>query len=363
MQLLDFPSEILQCIFEQLGPDELKKNPGYWTICKRFYWVAHEVFLLPSVELSESSLYKLPSSESPFFEIGRGRVRRLSVYLVGQPSNETSLTPWAIDHEQPYGAFLNPDVVSEWRPLYSPDQELGIRPAWRSMEEESLQFLGENLRRSTILEEFIFEASTSSLFMPKRRYDYIEDVTMTMLVASLPESLTALTLDTRGTELITAGFQDLHLCPLIARRIGRIRTVRLRMRCICPEVFNISRENRVIEALIVRLSLPLLFRYAGGGPHFDSRECPSSVRSRGGMHEINRMLQAGMMLAMLHKFKILRVSFRVREPGAIDLVVFDCIAIRYLGEPSRRFCYEDDGRAWESWEDSETLQVVNRRGR
>ena len=374
MQLLDLPNEILLYVFDFIGLDELRSSDNYWTICTRLYDVAKELFLLPSARLSERQLQRILTRDVTTFEVALGRVSRLSVYLVSRPWGEVSFTPWISnpedmkvesyalnDYEILRGQIVAgvPDAVQylrNWRQY---------RVSWMLGLEHRLLDLARSIRGSNVLKELIFEASSiitrgrsrHQLELSGLRQDYIYDMSMATLIVNLPTSLTMLTLDTCGTEMIAAGVNTLHLCPLIARHIGKIKTVRLRMRRICVEVFNIPIEPRALAKLIVKLSLPLFTDYDGGLRCYDSKGCFSCEHPSAAVFDRDVMVAAGRAIAQQHSFEVLRISFRDRNPGATDLLVYDCVAGRYLRLPFRTSCQEDTGRAWNSWEESEESQI------
>ena len=358
MLLLDLPNEILQRIFGQLGHFELRTYARYWTICRDLYRVAHEALLLPSMRLSASQLQR------PFFAASHGRVQRISVRLSGHLSGELSLTPWISDPEDHSTGFHYLSSVEDWeRRKIAGAIDGGMRmyaqQAWISRINSRLHDLGEGIRMTTVLEEFMLEASASRPRYTRR--GFLEDTTIIMLLNSLPDRLTALTLDTWGTETVAAVATNIHLCPFIGKRIATIKNVRLRMPCLCAEIFNIPSENRVIESLIVRLSLPLPIDRTILDGRYHTEACYSNGGPNAPLNDRNRMLAAGLALAGRHTFEMLRISFTSQ---GLELVVYDAIANHYLAARPRRQWYIDDGRAWGSWEDSETLQVVNlkRRG-
>ena len=68
------------------------------------------------------------------------------------------------------------------------------------------------------------------------------------------------------------------------------------------------------------------------------------------------MIDAGTTFAKgTPSLKVLRISFRENEHSGINLVVADCVKRRFMYDPSEIFCYEDDGRNWDAWEEKENL--------
>ena len=154
--------------------------------------------------------------------------------------------------------------------------------------------------------------------------------------------------------------EPLHLCPLIAGRLRDFQNVRLRLRCICPQVLQslsvtIDSESR-LKTLVIRLSIPFFPEAVdeahNGCDEFDAKSCVVTA-----IPLYKRMIKAGVESARkLPGLSMLRISFRTGGRKSIDLAVADCVRKRYMFDGAEMFTYEDDGRQWAAWEDSETLQ-------
>ena len=381
MQLLEFPSELLLNIFEKLGGEELRRSVAYLLICKRWYSVAHEVFLsgIPITELRLSSrhLQLLPPEGSLLATLIREKATRLSIRLVGHPSIDVSTTPWIsldegknddhddddVDSRSQEEWIVNSGYVDDKRGIeadkFQYSTHLSCRPqqAWMRRVNSKLVELADTLATFTTLEEFMFEASSEQELTPEPRWDYVHDVMLGKIIAGLPNHLTALTLDTCGTEVVPDRDHPIHLCPLIAQHAGKIKTVRLRMRCICPVVLNMAIEKLAMKSLIIKLSLPV-FSNRAMNDYYNSRRCFSKAQTSSGAGDIERMILAARRLTRRHHFQKLRISFRDSRRSTIShaaFVTWDGVIDRFLYDPNFLPSHEDKGRSWNPWEESDTL--------
>ena len=91
------------------------------------------------------------------------------------------------------------------------------------------------------------------------RWDYVFASSVGKLLSSLPSTLTTLTLDTSASDLISGddSIKPLHACPITSQRLQSFQTVRLRMRCMCPYVFNkpSGSPSSRLQTLVIRLNL------------------------------------------------------------------------------------------------------------
>jgi len=127
---------------------------------------------------------------------------------------------------------------------------------WRRLINQQLRYLADNLPFFGNLQSFSFEASCENDADDGPRWDYLYAVTVFHLVQKLPAGLLSLNLDICGTELFENGGSELHMCQLLGQRLKEFRSVRLRLRSICPELFQDCKVSDSLEKLIIRLNLP-----------------------------------------------------------------------------------------------------------
>lgn len=386
MSLLDLPSELLTLIAHCLGPFELRKSVAYLLVAKRWYHAVLPVYLS---ELPLSTLYlasyhdldRFPPPHTALTELIQAKTKRLSVRLVGHPSKCPSIDPW---HDSTglddLDSLLGHDGTKKWETWYcdwtfaGPEGvTAGSQTRWHWRREQrtlhrwacginkKLIELAAILPDSKGLEEFSIEASSEEDGQQGPRWDYLHDSAISSLIFSLPSSLNNLTLDLCGSRAITPdrSREAVHLCPLIAKRLCDFQSVRLRLRCICPQVLQCSllkpnAESR-LRSLVIRLNLPFFPDAAGevskGGDSLDPKPCIETA-----VPLYKKMLAAGLdFTKRFPRLSMMRISFR-SSPRSIELAVADCVSGRYMYEPSSIFVYEDDGAQWEAWEDGETLQ-------
>ena len=407
MALLDLPSELLALIAEYVGISELRKSVAYLLVAKRWYCAVLPVYLshLPLSNLylaSHHDLERLPPSDTALSKLIQAQVKRLSVRLVGHPSKRPSVNPWH-DHSTPWSENVDLDELDDdlldgtkkltnWHCDWTTvgpvkDTSRGDRWRWHQQQRALHQWgmlhqWGISINRKMVdlaailsgfqsLEEFSLEASSEEQGGKGPRWDYLQDFTMHSLISGLPLSLKNLTLDMCGSRTITPqrSQNPIHLCPLIAERLRDFQNVRLRLRCICPEVLDTSPltptvESR-LETLVIKLSLPWFPDYHDGSNEYNTGYDvePCSV-TRVPLYKT--MFAAGADYANRYPgVSMLRISHRwqsdTRSPEqnakSIDLAVADCVRKRYMFDGSAAFCYEDEGREWDAWEDSENKNL------
>ena len=382
MPLLDLPPELLALIAQCVGPSELRKSVGYLLVAKRWYHAILSVYLsrLPLSDLylaSHRDLDVLPSSGTALGRLIQAETRRLSVRLVGHPCNCTSVVPWhdntRIEHGSD-GMKKVGDLWCNWTTV-GPVKDTRYRHSWRWHGEtrtlhrwagrvnEKLVELAAILP-GTNLDEFSFEATSESEGKQGPRWDYLHDSTLRSLISSLPPFLNNLTIDLCGSRHLTPdrGRDPDHLCPLIGDRLPNFQNVRLRLRCICPQIFQCSSSEVKfqprLETLVIKLNLPF-FPDGMDQSHkrfedrYDTSPCDKSA-----VPLYKRMIAAGVKFTdNFPGLSMMRISYRNNSYRKnICLHVADCVTKRYMFDGCEVFCYEDDGSEWEAWESGENLQ-------
>lgn len=387
MSLLDLPLELLNLIVHYLGPCELRKSVSYLLVAKRWYRAVLPVYLseLPLSTLylaSHHDLDSFPPPHTALAELIQAKTKRLSIRLVGHPSKCPSMNPWHDSTELGVlDSLLGHNGAKDWKTwdcdwMTVGPEGVGVmnqqtRWHWRR-EKRTLHQWARRINKRLVelaailpntkgLEEFSLEASSEDDGEQGPRWDYLHDSTIRGLISSLPSSLNNLTLDLCGSRAITPdrGRETIHLCPLIAERLCDFQNVRLRLRCMCPQVFqsSSSRPNAGsrLRTLVIRLNLPYFPQAAGEVLNRDGYLDPKScVETAVPLYKT--MIAAGVDFAKrLPGLSMMRISYR-SSPRSIVLAVADCITGRYMLDPSLKFVYEDDGVQWAAWEDSGTLR-------
>ncbi|MCJ1237152.1 hypothetical protein MMC14_005137 [Varicellaria rhodocarpa] len=423
MLLLDLPSELLTLIVQHLGGPILRTSATNLSVSKRWYLVALPVYLssldLTNVYLSSWDLGRLPPVHSSLGSLIQANVRQLSLRLVGHPSRRTAIKPWILND----GAHVQGRVeeIDDWMTVgprnyygingdgvkHTEDCMSGTHPedcsedcsrdsltkkcphdcdcpevryswedemqhqllAWRKIVNTQLDSFATFLFSCTALDEFGLEISSENNASLGPCWDYIYDSSLKSILSSLPKGLTRLTFDTCGSRTISCDGDDatpIHLCPLLARRLRDLQHVRLRMRCICPEVLELHRAEDTaasrLEYMIIRLCLPT-FPYQDRDQYSelsaDPKRCVTEPES-GSLPTLYReMVFAGIDIAKkLPLVTMLRISFRGQWESCINLMVVDCLTREEIDDPGPEiFFYEDDGSRWHGWEDG-NLTVV-----
>ena len=382
MPLLDLPPELLALIAEFVGTSELRKSVDYLLVAKRWYHAILPVYLsrLPLSDLylaSHRDLDVLPSPGTALGHLIQAKTRRLSVRLVGHPCKCPSMVPWhdnihtKLGHD---GMKKLRDWHCDWTTV-GPVRDTSRRDPWRWHEETRTlhRWAGRVNKKlielaamlpDTSLDEFSFEAASEFEGERGPRWDYLHDSTLRSLISSLPPFLNNITIDLCGSRLITPdrGRDPAHICPLIGDRLPDFQNVRLRLRCICPEVFQFSSSKVKMEpklkTLVIKLNLPFFPDGMDQSFHnhfnrFDASPCDESA-----IPLYKRMIAAGVKSTNNSPgLSMMRISYRRnRYRKNICLSVADCLRKRYMSDGNEVFCYEDDGSEWVAWESGENLR-------
>ena len=387
MPLLDLPPELLTLIAHHIGPVELRTSTAYLLLSKPWYRAALPVFLsqlqLSTLCLCSQHLEPPPVPNSPLGALLAAGVKRLSIRLVGHPSEKIARWPWH-DEEPSDDVAGNqeeyPEECEDWaivgpqklesrgrrdRYDWENEMELQLRP-WSDRINKGLTSIISMLPDFKSLEELSIEARTQYDATWGPRWDYLSYTPIRSMIANIPPSLTNLTLDTCGSNLVLprehADAATSHICPLIAQQMHHVENVRLRMRCVCPLILDSSPapsgQNSRLRTLVIRLSLPFYpeaaYEKHNGHTEYDAQPCTPSAMKK---PLYKAMVAAGLRIARTNpEVQMLRVSYRDPRYSGINLVLADCVRKVYMYEGSEIFSYEDEGKEWDAWEHSETLR-------
>ena len=387
MPLLDLPSELLTLIAHHIGPVELRTSTAYLLVSKLWYRAALPVFLselqLSTLRLCSRQLEPPPIPNSPVGTLLAAEVKRLSIRLVGHPSEKIARWPWH-DEEPSDDVAGNQDeypeecedwtivgpqkLESRWRRDcydWEIEMELQLRP-WSERINKGLTSIISMLPDFKSLEELSIEARSHYEATWGPRWDYLSYTPIRSMMANISPSLTNLTLDTCGSNLVLprehADAATSHICPFIAQQMHQVENVRLRMRCICPLILDSSPapsgQNSRLRTLVIRLSLPFYPEAAhekhNGHTEYDAQPCTPSAMKK---PLYKAMVAAGLRMARTNpEVQMLRVSYRDPRSSGINLMLADCVRRVYMYEPSEIFSYEDEGKEWDAWEHNETLR-------
>lgn len=384
MPLLDLPPELLTLIAQHIGPVELRTSTAYLLVSKPWYRAALPVFLsglqFSTLYLCSRQLERLPVPNS--LVVLAAEAKRVSILLVGHPSRKVARWPWHDDEpsdDEAQDQVEDGGECEDWtverpRTLEKPGQgdrydrenemELQLRP-WIERINKGLTSLSCMLPDFTKLEELSIEARSQRDATWGPRWDYLSYTSIRSMVANIPPTLTNLTLDTCGSNLVLpeehADAATSHICPSIARQMRQVQNVRLRLRCICPLIFDSSStasgQNSRLETLVVRLSLPsypeATYETHNGYTEYDAQPCTSTVMKK---PLYKAMVAGGLRMARTNPgMRMLRVSYRDPRYSGINLGLADCVRRVYMYEPSEIFSYEDEGKEWDAWEHGESL--------
>ena len=387
MQLLDLAPEIIILIFEQLDDDSHRKSfIKNLSISRAWYRLALPVLIdnidLSALLLSSRDLERFPPLGSALCNAIQAKTKGLSIRMIGHPSKEISIEPW-------FGnSVLNdPDEDDEDKADYDEEWEIWTTATaagpgrcgssmWRDGEHALLKWrkginhhllrLADILPGMTSLEELSLEVSSESDDRYGPRWDWLYGPTLETVFKSIPNSVQFLTLDTAGSTIVTSKEcrKPMHMCLLIAKHLHQLQHVRLRMRHICPEILATGPDIGTVsqlESLVVRLSLPYYppatYESHDGKSSFDSLRCSDSDSSSI-LYE--SMSKAGIAFAKMNPgMKNLKISYRPLTGSGISLALAECVRRVYMYVGAEVFCYEDEGRNWDGWEDDDGRLLIS----
>ena len=358
MLLLDLPLEILISIYEHLGPAELRRSVDNLLLSKRLYEASHRTYLvdlqLSTLRLSTCGLEWSPPVDSPLFGLIRHQVKHLSIQLVNHPSKKVSSTLWADspelpgrDNEEcddPYKRFFgNGEIQRVWKD----DQQIALQ-RWRLLLNQQLKNLAKMLPLFTQLQSFALEAACDCGSGAK--WDYLYADTFALLVRSLPVGLSAVHLDIGGTELIENEAYHTHICQLLGERMKDFRCVRLRMRKICPAIFQACGGTSLLEKMIIRMILP---KNHGSYETADAAPCDTT---KGYITQLKEMISASWESGDNPELSMLRISCRDPVSNVSAPCVINCIGEAIMYPPPGVYWNDEDGRHWDFREEWESLR-------
>ena len=261
MTLQDLPVEILCIIIRSIGSDQLRKQGVCCLlVCKLWYQIAQPL-LLADLKLSATQLVHVPENVYP----------KLRAFLLQLTIDAHGPKDWPAEQDI---AKLN-------------------------------EILTSLVKQSNHLTSFTLRVRSHfdpvNPLIPRQQYISSWDPTQFLSVLG-SSNLTHLVIDTYGSEMNSS----IHICPLLALQIPSLRSVRLRMCRICPQILEFSRGDSAmllqIESLIINLSLQDVDRFSAGFSH----HCTEPRRA---LDLYNEMITTGTGIAKqppsLKVFKIL----------------------------------------------------------
>ncbi|KAJ5529142.1 hypothetical protein N7527_002535 [Penicillium freii] len=260
MTLQTLPLEILCMIIRFIGSDHLRKQEACCLlVCKWWYEVAKPL-LLEDLKLSATQLVHAPDHVYPKL---RAFLRQLIVDVHGPRD-------WPAEQDI---AKLNAILTSLVEGNHLASFTLHVRS----------QFDSENP------------------LAPRQQYISTWNPTRFLNVLGTSK-LSHLVIDTYGSEMSSA----IHICPHLALQIPSLRSVRVRMCRICPQILEFPQGDSAIpsqiESLLINLSLQDVDRFSAGFSH----HCTEPRRA---LDLYNEMITTGTEIAnktpSLKVFKIL----------------------------------------------------------
>ena len=294
MILDKLPLEVLHLILGFVGPSQLQQQEACTLTVSRWWYNVAKPIVLEELSLTSNQLILLPQY---MYEDVTRFTRRVTLHIHSVEDQPNRENPHSDIEEQ---------KEAKWE-----------RALVNHLEKFSVLLL-----RCAGLNNFTFQAH--SHFDPRDplapRQEYLSTWSPAGLIDNLPTSkLTELVIDTCGSEIA----DNIHVCPHAVRQIPRLRSVRIRMRRICPEILDIDQttedptKSSNIESLIFNLSLIEPDRLSAGFSH----HC---TEGRRGWELFDDMVTAGSEAAKrLPSIKVLRVLCH-KHPSQ-EIVVRDCI--------------------------------------
>lgn len=305
------------------------------------------------------------------------QVERLSIRLVGHPSRQLALNPWnkcrkPNERDSDDDSTADPAGSDHWisvgpvvgclergKQTYLWHTEEHQLHPWRQSVNEKLVVLASALPNFKNLKDLSFEASSEGDGELGPRWDYLFGSTVEKFIQAVPTGLKSLTLDICGSTVVVSEHNRMpvHLCPLIACRLQDFERVRLRMRHICPRVYDNANkevdEPSNLAFLVIRLSLPAFpeatYEKHDGYHEYDAQPCrPISVKLS---PFVIPLVSEGISFAKTTKVDMMRISYRSPHDPDRFLYVADCVRESSRRETLGVCAHEDNGRQWAAWED------------
>ncbi|KAL3457429.1 hypothetical protein BJX64DRAFT_17754 [Aspergillus heterothallicus] len=305
MALHKLPPELVYTILRFVGSHELRKhNARYLLVCKWWYALA-EPILYEDLAITANDLLYAPKSAQAKLA---SHASRLTLYANGPKE-------WVNDSER-----LN----------------------------EHLNVL---LSQAPCLRTFALRAALHfDLTQPlSPSQHYVSNWSPAPLLDGLSISrILNLEIDTHGSNFS----DDIHICPEFARLIPSLRSLRLRMRKICPEALqlrhqDIGRPVR-LQSLIINLSLLEPGSLSSGS----SRHCQRFISTQG---LFDQMIVASTRIAR-EVPSLVTVRVLGQKYSSLDTLVHNCLTGRKMILPQEgQWDWSDDGRL-----DREDGQISNR---
>ncbi|KXG47474.1 uncharacterized protein PGRI_013440 [Penicillium griseofulvum] len=226
MTLQTLPLEILCMIIRFIGSDQLRKQEACGLlVCKLWYEVAKPL-LLEDLKLSATQLVQVPDNVYPKL---KAFLRELTIDVHGPED-------WPAERD-----------IAKFNEILT-----------------SLVERSNHLASLTLHVRSQFDLDNP--LAPRQQYISTWDPTQFLTVLGT-SNLSHLVIDTYGSEMSNA----VHICPLLALQMPSLKSVRLRLCRICPQILEFPRGDSAIpsqiESLIINLSLQNVDRFSAGFSH------------------------------------------------------------------------------------------------
>ncbi|KAL8747425.1 MAG: hypothetical protein Q9190_000686 [Brigantiaea leucoxantha] len=350
MHLFHLPLEIQFLI---LGQADLRRSVNNLLVSKEWYARAHPIYLAAPLgltgrlNLSSHDLKRLPPPGSLLMDRIKDATEYLAIGLTRPPSTEALPITWF--------DFTDSELDELYEEFERPRIQVDTIGDWIKRIDSGLGVLAEALPAFPALKELHLQVSMMTEADPEKLpYPCYSASTLDKLLANLPWTLENLSLDTARAHLVPKDWQSCmpHICRTLARQIPRLKKVRLRMHCLCPDLFaptDVQNAPTRIESLVVKLSMP----YDQTRKKDDARLC-ESCQSNCDKSLLNEMVAAAKTPATEWKsLRMMRISYR----HGIKLEAIDCLTCSQMIDPRVHFFHEDEGDFWDPWEESDLLRA------
>ncbi|KAI0974988.1 hypothetical protein F4678DRAFT_358763 [Xylaria arbuscula] len=282
MSLLRLPPEILAQIFDHIDPYFFHEDLRRLTICKQ--WLQ---FVLPvcfkCITLSQETLGSLMASGAiKRSSMLKRSLETLDLELRGYPSYISSFYLQESTEESDASDAFNAAVSNET----SNDIPVKI---WADSLGNDLARLAVIVQQSRRLHTLRIRARNSpSPEILESPVDYLSLPTMRSFLRLDNLSNLVLDLNTNLLNSPSDSRKDLHICPAIGALLGALRTLRLRMRSICPDVLIPGDPNDNLNLQVVVINLSLITNLPGITAAAHSDRCGSGT---GGLLQLKNDIQ------------------------------------------------------------------------
>ena len=266
-QLLDLPPELLSLIFDELGGRELRRDVSNLTVCWKWYEASHGVYLsgldvgrvrIHGCDIDDLAVDWSSPTQRPLMH---RNTRTLQFLLLGHWADQAMKAAFErcdSDDDELDMTYKQPNDTPS---LVSREGRYALRGWQRDSLNPSLKEVFGDLSQFRALEHLLLENLLNTTEAAGHQFEYIYSSTIASALRNLPltQDLKSLTLDLCPS-LDYSEVDDAHMCEDLAMILPRIQNVRVRLKLICPSLFepspDLTPSEIRLQSLVIKLHQP-----------------------------------------------------------------------------------------------------------